>query len=231
MRKLSLAIISIIFVFASLFSACSGEALQNDSLNETAPAAPAMDNELGEVVMMLPLPPSQEPANEIATEFATTQYIDSESTTEYGMPPGVPPHQRRQIATAADKYEEEKRLNALFASLNESITIERILVQQVQRTSGGGRLAVFQSADSEVIEAWVNVFQAMELSTEQYEYIDSRGLMVYIVANRQVIPLGNILVPFIHNGMTTMTRIVNFEDLRDDIRHAAALISPDIVVS
>jgi|GEM_PF-3292263 len=242
MRKSSL-VTAIFIVFTVLFSACFSEAIQSNLITETTPATYGVDYEpaieLGEPPMMMPTPPSREPDDESTTEFREpvvisprpTQGIDNEQTTEYGMPPGLPPIQSRQIATASDKYEEEARLNALFSSLNESIIVERIIIQQIQRGLDGRSVRVgFQSTDDAAIGAWVNVFQAMELSAEQYVPFLGRGFMVFIVTNGQRISLGHIIGPFIHNDMTTMTRIVNFDDLLEDIRHAAALVSPDIII-
>jgi len=201
-----------------MFSACSGEISLDDLIIESVPAAHAIENELGEPMMLLPLPPSRE--------------IEGEFTTEFGETTILPPRPSREIATDFDLLEEEERLNALFASLNESIMVEKIVLRQSRRTPGGVReIVFFESMTSEAIEAWINVFQAMELSVEQFEEIDGiPGLGVYIVENGQKLPLGTIAWSHFNYGMRTMTVILNFEDLLDDIRHATALVSPDISI-
>ena len=194
------------------------------SCKKDPPPAPATTT--ARETTALPASTTQEPATtEEATELpATTTMKETEEPMANDETP------RREVATPADIRAEERRANRVLASLNAG-EIDKIVLEQTRPTAGGAERFMYESTSPEVIAAWVELFDAMELSGAQFEFLSGGNLAVCAYAGTEKIALGCIEGSYLTNGrLKTMCRIDNYDALYGDIKRAAAMVSGDLVI-
>jgi len=168
---------------------------------------------------------AEEPTTEEATEppATTTTKATDEPMTDDGAP-------RREVATPAEIRAEERRVNGLLSSLDTG-RIDKIVLEQTRPTAGGAERFTYESTSKEAIAAWVDVFDAMELSGAQFEFLSGGNLAVFAYVDGKKVELGCMEGSYLTNGrLKTMCRIDNYDELYGEIKSAAAMVSNDIVV-
>jgi hypothetical protein len=169
------------------------------------------------------LPPEETTAEAPPTTTTTKATDEPMTTTDDGTP-------RRELATPAEIRAEERRASSVLSSLKAG-EIDKIVLEQTRPTAGGAERFTYESASPEAVAAWVNVFDAMELSGAQFEFLSGGNLAVYAVAGGSKVELGCLEGGYLTNGrLKTMCRIDNYDALYGDIKSAAALVSNDVVV-
>lgn len=169
---------------------------------------------------------TEEPTTEEPTEppATTTMKATDEPMTELDDTP------RKEVASPAEIQAEEKRVSGVLSSLDAG-KIEKIVLEQTRPTAAGAERFTYESASREAITAWVDLFDAMELSGAQFEFLSGGNLAVFAVVGGEKVELGCIEGNYLTNGkLKTMCKIDNYDALYGDIQSAAAMVSGDVVV-
>ena len=170
-----------------------------------------------------PVLPPEEPTAETTGPPTTTMEATGEPMTDDNTP-------RMEVATPAEIRAEERRVGSLLSSLDTG-KIDKIVLEQTRPTAAGAQRFTYESTSKEAIAAWVDVFDAMELSGAQFEFLSGGNLAVFAYADGKKAELGCIEGSYLTNGrLKTMCRIDNYDALYGDIKSAAALVSGDVII-
>ena len=136
----------------------------------------------------------------------------------------------QETATPAEIKSEEQRVEAAISSMDAD-KISKLVIEQILPTQEGSQISTYESNSQEAIEAWVNLFQRMEIVGVEFEYLTGGNMVVYIVDEQGETRLGCLEGSYLTNGkLKTMCRITNYSDLYPDIQKAAHMVSELIVV-
>jgi len=127
-------------------------------------------------------------------------------------------------ASLADKTAEEQRVKQLFLSL-EAAQIDKIVFEQVTPSDHG----IYESDSKNVIAAWVNLLNAMDISGEQFDFIFGVGVSIAVYIGKEKIALGCFIGDYITSaGTKTMCKISNYAELHDEMVRAKAMVSKSL---
>jgi hypothetical protein len=123
-------------------------------------------------------------------------------------------------ATPGEIQAEEQRMKALITSLDAD-KITKITIEQM--TPNG--MVIQESSAKEAVQAWVNLFQRMELTGVAFEYGAGGNGTVYIHDERGKVRIGCLEGGCITNGgVETMCRIDNYAELSPEIESALQMV-------
>jgi hypothetical protein len=150
---------------------------------------------------------------------STTLYVGP--TNEYGLPAPTP----RMLAC------EKARMKKTFCELD----AEKITQIEVDRAPTDSENFLSIVTDRETISAWIDLVQKIKMEPEAYELRFGSPLLISFIEDDTVVCHcsfwgGENTAMFI-NGTLAQFRIANYEELKDELQAACAMVDKDLKFS